>query len=297
MHGPVPHDPRAQGRIASLVNIGSNVVLAVGQLIVGVLYQSQALIADGLNHAGDVVHTLIAWIGFRIAEKPADDDHPYGHGNAESVAGLLIGLILLSTGAYVLYRGIESIAKGNYTEQSWEALVTAVITIVVKEILARYSFRVGGQLNSPSLLAVAQDHRSDVFAAGGAAVGIIGAMFGFPLLDPIAAIFIGVYISGFLAFPVLRANLDVLMDAAPRTDLSERIQKKYQHDKQVVRIDSIRIHPLGPYYEIDLEISVDGSLSVRQGHDIAHRVRDEILASEIHVREVKVHVNPDPLTE
>lgn len=285
-------DPRAAGGVAHALNVGSNLVLAAAKLSVGLFFRTEALIADGLNHAGDVFHTLVAWVGFRIAEKPADEGHPYGHGNAESIAGVLIGLILLSTGAFILYQGIQVIVRGQYAEPSWISLLTALLSIPIKEGLARYSFRIGKQLNSPSLLAVAQDHRSDVFVSSGAVIGIAGAMLGWPLLDPIGAIFIGVYIAGFLSFPVLRANFDVLMDAAPRDDLADRVRNRFQSDPQVHRVDSIRIHPLGPYYEVDLEITVDGGLTVREGHAIAHRVRDQIVDHEKHVREVKVHVNP-----
>ncbi len=285
-------DPRAAGGFAHALNVVSNLVLAVAKLLVGILFRTETLIADGLNHTGDVLHTAIAWIGFRIAEKPADDNHPYGHGNAESVAGILIGLVLLATGGYILYHGINVIVQRQFAEPSWISLLTALLSIPIKEALARYSFRVGKQLNSPSLLAVAQDHRSDVFVSSGAVIGIAGAMLGWPLLDPIGAIFIGVYIAGFLSFPVLRANFDVLMDAAPRDDLADRIRNRFQSDSQVHRVDSIRIHPLGPYYEVDLEITVDGGLTVREGHEIAHRVRDQIVDHEKHVREVKVHVNP-----
>lgn len=296
-HHGLPQDPRAEGRIASLLNLAGNFVVAGVQIGIGILFQSHALIADGLHNAGDVLHTLIAWIGFRIAEKPADEDHPYGHGNAESVAGILIGLILLGTGIAAFWHGLDSVIDENYSAPVWPALLAALLCAGIKEALSRNSFRVGERLNSPTLIAVAQDQRADALSAIGSVLGISGAMLGFPILDPVAAMGIGAYVVYFNALPVLRANLDVLMDAAPRTDLADRIRARYASDKEVVSVDSVRIHPLGPYYEIDLEITVDGNLSVREGHEIAHRVRDEIVGTERHVREVKVHVNPSPDSE
>lgn len=294
IHHGHPQDPRAEGRIASLLNLAGNVVVAGVQIGIGILFRSHALIADGLHNSGDVLHTLIAWIGFRIAEKPADEDHPYGHGNAESVAGILIGLVLLGTGIAAFWHGLDSVMNSTYATPIWPALAAAAVCAGIKELLSRNSFRVGERLNSPTLLAVAQDQRADALSAVGSVLGIGGAMLGYPILDPVAAMGIGAYVVFFNAFPVLRANFDVLMDAAPRTDLADRIRARYAADKEVQSVDSVRIHPLGPYYEIDLEITVDGDIPVRAGHEIAHRVRDEILESEKHVREVKVHVNPSP---
>ncbi len=291
--GALPENFRAQGRLVHRINVLGNLFLSASKLSVGILFHSQSLIADGIHQAGDVLHTIVAWVAFHIAEKPADEDHPYGHGNAESVAGLAIGLILFVTGIFVSYGGIVSLLQEDYERQGWLALAVAVLSIGIKEALARYNFKIAEKLNSPVIVAVAQDHRSDAIASLGAVVGIGGSMLGFPFLDPIGAVFIGCWIIG-ISFPIVRKNLDVLMDAAPRGDIAEQIKNQFIHDSEVVRVDSMRIHPLGPYYEVDLEIAVDGGLSVREGHRIAHRVRDQIIEKVAHVREVKVHVNPSP---
>jgi cation diffusion facilitator family transporter len=284
---------RAQGHICNLVGLCANVALAALKFVVATMTGSVALLADAWHSVGDTLQTAITAFGFTIAGRPPDEGHPYGHGNFETVAALFVSLVLLGTGAWVTFEAVEVLVAGGFEAPGLAALPVAAIAVVGKEALARYTMRVGKSLNSPAITVAAKDHRADALSSGAAVAGILGARAGVPILDPIAALVIGVSIL-VLAFPALRQTLAILVDAAPRGDLGRRIVERFRDDPAVRSIHAIRIHPVGSYYDIDLEIDVDGDLPVREGHAIAHRVRDAILTAEPFVVEVKVHVNPHP---
>jgi len=272
------------------LGIATNVALAVAKLVVGTFAGSAALVADGFNSAGDVLATAIGLFGYQFGRRPADDNHPFGHGNAESVAGLVIGGLLLATGVFVTIEGVRAWVAGQSAPPERIAVVVALVTAVTKEGLYRITTSVGRRLNSPALLATAADHRADVYIALTVAAGIAGARFGLPWLDPFAAVLVGLWIVRLAVLPI-RANLGVLMDESP-ADMTEAVTAAALAHPGVRRVDLARVHPLGPYAIVDLEIAVDPELSLREAHDIAHDVETRVREGVEHVREVRVHVNP-----
>jgi cation diffusion facilitator family transporter len=275
---------------ANVIGIGLNTMLTVLKFVVGSLAASEALVADGFNSAGDIFATGIGFTGYLYARKPADEDHHYGHGNAESVAGLIIGGVLLATGVFIFLEGVRVVVGGKAVAPGVPALWIAALTMVVKEGLYRYTTHVGRKLNSPSLLASARDHRADVFIALTVFAGILAARLGVPVLDPGAALLVGLWIVGMSIQPI-RANVAILMDQAPK-ELRQRVRRVAISDPDVREVEEVRIHPVGPYMVIDLEIYLDGSLSLHAAHDVAHRVGDRVRSEIEHVQDVKVHVNP-----
>ena len=283
------------GLRANLVGVTVNVGLAVAKLVVGVWMGSQALVADGYNSAGDVVATAIAAGAYRFAMQPADENHPYGHGNAESLAGLVIGVLLFATGVYITLSGVVALGRGVAEAPGFWALPVAAATIVVKELLYRYTIAVGRRLNSPSLKASARDHRADVASAAAVVAGVAGARMGFPWLDPVAAMLIGVWIA-WMAVEPIRENLGVLMDESDPAQ-AERIRLLAREIEEVREVSQVRVHPLGGTLRVDLEIHVDGSLSLFRAHELAHAVEEHVMAREEHVVDVSVHVNPTGLPD
>ena len=275
---------------ANAVGLATNLGLAGAKLSVGVVAGSQALIADGFNSAGDVLATSISIVGYRFAQAPADDNHHYGHGNADSVAGLAVGIILLITGLYICLDGARALAAGRPEAPGILAAWVALVNAGVKEALYRYTRAVGERLNSPSILASARDHRADVVSAITVLGGVMGARAGMPWLDPICAVGVGVYIA-WLAWEPVRANLGVLMDEAP-PEVAAAIYEAARGADEVRAVGAARVHPMGSYYMVDIEIFVDGDLPLRVAHDIAHAVEERVKARVEHVREVHVHVNP-----
>lgn len=278
------------GSRANAVGLLANALLALAKFTLGTLAGSAAVVADGFNSAGDILATAIGWAGYRAAQRPPDENHHYGHGKFESAAGLSIGSILLATGVFVCIEGVRALVSGPSEAPELLAVWVAVGTAVVKELLYRYTSAVGRRLNAPSLLASARDHRADVFIAATVVAGVVGARFGWPWLDPAAAAFIGVYIA-WMAYAPIRENLGVLMDEAP-PELVEEVGRVARAVAGVREVDTVRVHPLGSHYYVDLEIYVEGELSLHEAHAVAHAVQDSVASEVPHVRDVTVHVNP-----
>jgi len=275
---------------AHVVSLLANLGLAVGKLVVGTLAGSQVLIADGLNSTGDVVATGIGWVGFRLGRRPPDASHPYGHGGFEAAAGLIIGAVLLMTGVFVSIDGVRALVRGVSEPPGAEALGVAVVTAIVKEALYRYTVREGTRLNSPALRASARDHRADVGLAVTVFGAVLAARVGAPWIDPLAAVLVGVWIAG-MSYEPLRSNLGVLLDEAPE-GVGDEVAAVAATVPGVQRVDLVRVHALGSYHVVDVEVACDGSLTLVQAHTIAHAVEEAVRDEVDHVAEVRVHVNP-----
>lgn len=273
--------------IALLTNIG----LAVLKFTVGTIAGSRALIADAFNSAGDIVATLVAWMAFRYGLKPPDDDHHYGHQNAEAMAGLLLGAMLCLTGTFICIEGVLGILDHELPEPPGVlALWAALATTVIKAILYRVSITVGRRTHSPTLLASARDHKADVVSGLVAFVGIYVARHGYEEFDAIAGILIGVYIF-YLSFEPLRDNTGILMQAAP-PELVQHVRSIAMEVAGVHDIHDVRVQPIGGKYRIDMSIAVEGTLSVDAAHTIAHEVEDYVRTKISSITEVHVHIEP-----
>ena len=281
--------PRAVS--VQLIALLTNVALALLKFVVGSIAGSRALIADAFNSAGDVVATGIAWVAFRYGLKPPDEDHHYGHQNAEALAGLVLGAMLCATGVFICIEGVLGIVQAEApTIPGAAAMWAAGVTAAVKLVLYRVSLRVGRRTNSPTLLASARDHGADVLSGTVALVGIFIARNGFPELDAIAGIVIGVYIF-YLSFEPLKSNTDILMHAAP-PELAERARAAASRIADIHGVNQVRVQPIGGHYRMDMSVAVDGSLSVDSAHDLAHEVEDAVREQLDGVIEVHVHVEP-----
>lgn len=278
------------GLVAHATGLVVNALLTVAKFVVGWIAASEALTADGFNSAGDIFATAVGFVGYRYAQKPPDEDHHYGHGNAESIAGLIIGTVLAATGIFIAIEGLLASIQGKSSAPDSLALWVALLTVVTKEALYRYASSVGKRLRSPSLLASARDHRGDVLVALTVFAGILAARLGVPVLDPIAACGIGIYLVYFAIEPI-RSNVGILMDQAPPA-MQEGLLELVLAEPGVERATQLRLHPVGARLVVDLEIFVDAELSLREAHSIAHRVEDRLLSARSEIDSVHVHVNP-----
>lgn len=274
-----------------LIALLTNIALALLKFTVGSIAGSRALIADAFNSAGDVLATFAAWLAFRYGRRPPDEDHHYGHQNAEVLAGLLLGGMLCATGAFICIDGILGLREELPPEGPGKiAMYAALATAVVKEALYRISIREGRRVNSPTLLASARDHRADVVSSLVALLGIYIARMGYPQFDAIAGIVIGLYIL-YLSFEPLRSNTAILMQEAP-PDLAAQAEKLAVEVEGISKVNQVRVQPIGGNYRMDMSVAVDGKLTVNQAHDLAHAVEAMILQHTPNVTEVYVHVEP-----
>jgi cation diffusion facilitator family transporter len=273
------------------ISLLSNILLLILKFYGGFFGGSRALVADSINSLLDIMANAAVWIGLNLAKKPADEDHQYGHGNADVIAASFVAIIILVTGFYIGYESIHVIVDGRYRVPEYSATAIAFMTIILKTILFRYTKNVGLRFKSPAVLANAQDHKSDVYASSGALFGIMISQLGFPILDPIG----GLWVSFFIlrnAINLIKDNIHTLMSGAPDTEMINKITDRVNGIEDVKGVIATRIRTLGSRHLVDLEIFVDKDLSVMEGHSIAHRVRDILIAKYDDISDVMVHVEP-----
>ncbi len=273
------------------LSITINILLFVLKLLGGFVGGSRALLADALNSLLDIVANSVVWIGIRVAKRPPDKHHHYGHGHANTLAALFVATLLVVTGIFIGVSSIHVIIDREYSTPGALATVVAAFTIVVKEILYRVTLRAGLKANSPAVIANAYDHRADVYASAGALIGIVVAQSGYPILDPIAGLFIGLVILK-NAVSLMRNNLHFLMGGAPDDETLKQILETTRRNEGVQHVWDVRVRSVGTKYVADLKIMVDGTLSVTEGHEIATRIRTDLLASVNNMQDAIIHVEP-----
>lgn len=287
-------DETAVIRKLSLVGIIGNVFLSAFKFIAGIMGNSSAMVSDAVHSLSDVFATFIAFLGVRFGRREADASHPYGHERIESLAAIVLGLILLVTGVGIGWVGLEKILAGNYESlpiPGMIALVAAIVSIAVKEGMFWYTRHWARVIRSSAFEADAWHHRSDAMSSIGALVGVGGSMLGYPVLDPIASVVICLFI--------LKQGISITYDALKKmldTSCGEQFEKEVRQlvdaENQVERIDMLRTRMFGDKVYIDMEIAIDGSMQLTDAHAIAERVHDDIEHAFPEVKHVMIHVNP-----
>ena len=283
-------DKRDPGAAAYLITILVNLGLAAAKLGAGTVTGSPALLADGWHSLSDVAMNALAWAGYQVAKAPPDDDHHYGHGNWEAVASLIVGLVVMGAGVAILVGVAVANGGGTAPGRGALALAVAIAAGLAKLVLALYTSRVGIRLNSPSLIAVSRDNMADSLTGALVPVAIGASLLGFAWAEPVCALLIAGVIL-WMGIKSARQGLDILMDRVDPS-LRETLEQTAQDVEGVSSVQRARIHPLGSELRVDMEISVDGNLTVAEGHRIAHEVESVVVDVHKHVVEVSVHVNP-----
>lgn len=283
------------------VGIVGNIALALMKFIVGMISNSRALIADAVHSASDIAGSFIVLIGVRAAHKPPDKDHPYGHGKAESIAAIIVSLILLYVGLEIAVGSIKAIFAGVNEAPKGIALVAILISMVVKEAMFQYKYRLGKRLNSQALIANAWEHRSDVYSSVAALIGvaaaILGNYIGFAALyymDPVAGVVVALMILK-MGYNLIRDSIHSAMDHVLHEEDSQHLYEAIRKVKGVQGIDELRAREHGHYLIVDVKISVNPKITVLEGHEIARQVKTMLLGRFANIADVFVHVNPyDP---
>lgn len=285
-----------QAEFATIIGIVGNVVLAIVKGVIGMMANSKALIADAVHSASDVVGSLAVFVGLRVAKEPPDDDHPYGHGKAESIAAIIVAVLLFLVGLEIGKSSIESFFEEIHPPKTM-AIFAVVLSIVVKEAMFRYKYNVGKRIKSDAVIINAYEHRSDVFSSFAALIGIIGAIIGGYLqidwlifLDPVAGIFVSLLVLKMawkLGGDAIHNTLDHVLHDEDTVPLRETVL----NEPEVKRIDELHAREHGHYVIVDLKISVDPDMTVEEGHRVGKRVKKRLMEHE-NVRNVFVHINP-----
>jgi cation diffusion facilitator family transporter len=281
------------GLMAAGVGMAVNIVLAIVKIVTGVVGNSYALIADGIESTADIVSSLVVWTGLKISSLPPDEDHPYGHGKAESIAGMVVALALLAAALFIGTQSLREIITPHHSP-AWFTLLVLALVIGTKEALYRFVFKVGDELTSTAVKGDAWHHRSDAITSAAAFVGISIALIGgkgYESADDWAAL-LACAVIVFNGQRIFRAALNEIMDAAVPGQQQNDIRRISSMVAGVVRIEKCRIRKSGLGLFVDIHVEVDGDLTVRRGHEIAHEVSTCLKSSSLGVQDVTVHIEP-----
>lgn len=277
-----------------LRGIGLNAVLAAVKLTGGLLGNTYALVADAAESLLDVLSSTLVWAGFRVAARPPDANHPYGHGKAEPLAGLTVSLFIFGMAGWVASHAVREIMTPHHGPAWWTLLVLAGV-IVTKTWFSRRMSLAGEMVGSTTLDIEAMHHWSDAMTSGAAFVGISIALIGgkgWESADDWAALFACVIIT-FNGFRMFTKALGDVMDAAVPQNFEDEVRAIALAVPGVCALDKVRMRKSGLSHLVDIQVRVNGNLTVREGHDIAHAVKDALIASKTHgITDVTVHIEP-----
>lgn len=275
----------------AVIGVVGNLILTILKAMAGIFGGSSAMVADAMHSASDIIASAVVYVSLKIARKPADEDHPFGHGKAEAISSAIVGLMLIAAGLGIIKTAYETISAGSLEAPGIIALYAAVFSIVVKEAMYRVTYKVGKRINSPSTIANAMDHRSDAFSSIATFVGIGGAILGYPIMDPIAG--------GLVALFILKMGYDIIVDAAnqimdksPEKQKVALIREAVLNTPGVESAHGIRVRQSGPFYLVDLDICVDKEVSLGKAHEIGDITRGNVYKAIDKIYEVRVHIDP-----
>lgn len=273
---------------ASILGILGNILLLVLKASIGFISNSQAMIADAFNSFGDVLSSLLTFIGNKISSKKADDDHHLGHGKAEYIYAFLISIIMLVTSAMVIKGAIVTYLNHTKIDFSIYLIIICIITIVVKFGLYLYTREVGKKHHNILVEANSKDHRNDCFIT---MMTFISSILGIYIVDIIIGIIISLWIA-YTAIKIFKESYDVLMDKAMDDITEEKVLEIVKKHDEVLKIQHFNSTPVGYKYQISFTIFVDGKLSTFESHEIADSLEKEINKKIPEIYLSVIHVNP-----
>ncbi|MBS4194797.1 cation diffusion facilitator family transporter [Lederbergia citri] len=286
-----------QAEFAAWLGIIVNIVLTIVKGFIGIKANSKALIADAVHSASDIAGSLAVYIGLRAAKRPPDEDHPYGHGKAESIAAIIVAVILFIAGLQIGKSSITALFS-KVEVPGGIAIYAVIFSIVVKEALFRYKYRLGKKLNSDALIVNAFEHRSDVYSSIAALIGIgasiLGKKFNVHWLefgDPVAGIVVSILVLK-MAWKLGADSIHNTLDHVLHKEDTTVFRKIVASVPEVREIGELHAREHGYYVIIDLKISVDPDITVKEGHEIGKKVKSKLM-DHPDVHNVFVHINPD----
>lgn len=278
----------------SFVTIVGNVVLAVFKFLAGIIASSSAMVSDAVHSFSDVFSTIIVIIGVKISSRESDASHRYGHERMECMASMGLAAVLFATSLGIGYSGLTKIISSDYSSLATPgllALIAAIVSIVIKELMYHYTMHTAKKINSSSLKADAWHHRSDALSSVASLIGIGGAMMGVKILDPIVSIIICLVIVK-AAFDILKESIDKLVDKSCDEETIKKMEETVLSIDGVLDLDDIKTRLFSNKIYVDIEICADGDLTLWDAHEIAENVHDKIEEDFKDVKHCMVHVNP-----
>jgi cation diffusion facilitator family transporter len=281
------------GARIALVGMLINLVFAAAKILGGLFGNAYVLIADGIESALDIAGSFVIWGGLKVAARPPDKTHPYGHGKAEPIAAVIVACGVLAAATGLAIQSVREIFTPHHGPAAF-TLVILIVVILVKEILFRYVNRIGRYVESTAVQTDAWHHRSDALTSAAAFIGISIALIGgegWQSADDWAALFACAVIAA-NGIRLLRPAFYEIMDTAPRGEIVERVREAAAKVVGVIEVEKSFVRKMGLSFYVDIHVGVDEDISVREGHGIAHAVKDAIQQSDPRIADVLVHIEP-----
>ncbi len=276
---------------ASIFGVIGNIFLFIIKIIVGLISNSQAMIADAMNSASDILSSIMTFIGNKVSSKEADEDHNLGHGKAEYIYSMLISITMIILGLTILYDSVLSIFITNeYNFTIW-LVVVCLVTILTKMLLYIYTNKIGKKYNNLLVEANSKDHRNDCLITLFNLIAAILSLFRVKYIDGIVGLGISLWIV-YTGFKIFKDSYDVLMDKTISIETKEKVLKIIEGHDEVLKINHFNATPVGYLYQVSFSIFVDGNLSTFKSHDIANKLEREIERKIPEIYLTIIHVNP-----
>ena len=285
---------KSQIQKITLIGLVANILLSVTKFFIGFLGNSQAVVADALHSLSDTSSDLVILFGVKYWTAPPDDSHPYGHQKIESFIAIIIGFILLFVAGAIGYNGLISLQEKTQPELNPIVIIGPLISIIIKEILFRITYKVGVETNSSSLKANAWHHRTDALSSIPVLIAVVASLIDPRLrfLDQIGAIIVSAFIIK-VGLEILFTNINDLLDTGLSKEKISELEKTITTIQNVRGVHKLRTRKLANYIYIDLHLEVDGQLSVIQGHDISEEVKHSLIQNNSKIIDVMVHLEPE----
>ncbi len=276
----------------SFTSIIGNIILSILKMIASLIGKSQAMFSDSIHSLSDVLSTLVVIIGVKIANKEDDEDHPYGHEKLESIASIVLAFMLFVTALSIGYAGLNSMLHpGNLQTPKLIALIAAILSIIIKEIMFQYTKHYAKKIKSDALMADAWHHRSDALSSIGSLIGIGFAMLGYPIFDAIASLIICLLIIK-VALDIFRSAVNKIVDKSCDEETMDEIRSIILSNENVFGIDSLKTRQFGNKIYVDVEISLDRNLSLVKAHEISEKIHHKLEKKMPMIKHCMVHANP-----
>lgn len=278
----------------TLTGMVINILLSAAKIAAGWFGNSRAVLADGVHSLSDLATDLAVIIGAKYWETPADKNHPYGHKRIETMISFFIACILLLVGAGIAADAVRNLHNPSHLPPSPIALIAAISSIILKEVLYQYTVKAGKKINSPALIANAWHHRSDSFSSIPAALAVIASLIspGLAFLDTIGAIIVTIFIF-YASFKILKPAILELTDCTAPPDICSKIEAAAKQTPGVANIHKCRTRTFGADIAVDVHIQVRGSMTVTEAHKIAGHAKHNMMTMVPAVKDVIIHIEPE----
>ena len=280
-----------EGKIASILGIIGNIFLLIIKGSIGLITNSQAMLADTFNSASDIFSSIMTYIGNKIASIPIDEDHNLGHGKAEYIYSLLISIVMFLLSYQSFKTSLISIFKGSHYNYSNYLIIVCIITIITKLLLYLYTNKVSKKYHNILIKANSKDHFNDILITSLNLIAAILSKYNIYLIDGIVGMLISIWIF-ITAYKIFKESYDVLMDKSISIDTKNKVMNIINRHKEVKKVIHFNSTPIGYRYQISFTIYVDGNLSTFESHDIANKLEREIEKEINEIYLTVIHVNP-----